>query len=201
MKKISTILFAVLLCLAVIGSYVLHFTGKKTKNAAGGETATFAGVPADGIAYVNIDTIIFKFDMFQDRRNDLLDKQQKAEVELNTKGSRYERDARDFQDKVSKGLVTRATAAEMEQSLMQQQQEFMNLRDQLQASLIEEESVMNRQVIDYITRFLEENKSEYNYSYIFGKSFGSVVLYGDASLDITNRVLDGLNKKYQAEKR
>ncbi|MDR2886404.1 MAG: OmpH family outer membrane protein [Bacteroidales bacterium] len=200
MKKISIILYAVLF-LAVIGSYALHFTGKKTGNAASGESATIAGVPADGIAYVNIDTIIFKFDMFQDRRNDLLDKQQKAEVELNAKGSRYERDARDFQDKVSKGLVTRATAAEMEQALMQQQQEFINLRDQLQASLMEEEQVMNRQVIDYITKFLEENKSNYNYSYVLGKSFGSVVLYGDSSLDVTGMVVEGLNKKYQAEKK
>jgi len=59
---------------------------------------------------------------------------------------------------------------------------------------------MNRQIVDYITSYLEENKSEFNYQYIFGKSFGSVVLYGDSGLDITNRVLDALNKKYQEEK-
>ncbi len=30
------------------------------------------GSPAQGIAYVNIDSVIFKFDMFLDRRNDLM---------------------------------------------------------------------------------------------------------------------------------
>jgi len=49
--------------------------------------------------------------------------------------------------------------------------------------------------------FLEENKTEYNYQFILGKSFGSVVLYSDSSLDITGKVLDALNKKYQSEKK
>ncbi len=89
----------------------------------------------------------------------------------------------------------------MEQALTQQQQELIGLRDKLQSNLMEEEQVMNRQIMDYITRFLQEHKSEYNYQYILGKSFGSVVLYSDASYDITKRVLDELNKKYQAEKK
>jgi Skp family chaperone for outer membrane proteins len=60
---------------------------------------------------------------------------------------------------------------------------------------------MNRQVLEYITKFLEENKSEYNYQYVLGKSFGSVVLYGDNALDITPKVLDAINRKYKAEKK
>jgi len=128
-------------------------------------------------------------------------KQQKAEAELNSKARQYESSARDFQEKVSKGLVTRATAAEMEQSLLQKQQQLVDLRDNLQADLIEEEQVMNRQILEYITSFLEENKSQYNYEYILGKSFGGQVLYGDSSLDITRKVLDAINKKYRAEKK
>ena len=200
MNKLSVVLFAAFF-LAVAGSYVLHFTGKKEvvrhESAAGVST----GVPADGIAYVNIDSIIFNFSMFQDGMNDLMDKQSKAEAELNAKGTRYERDLKDYQEKVSRGLVTRATADQMEQALVQQQQEFVNLRDQLQGDLMEEEQVMNRQVLDYIMKFLEERREEYNYSYVLGKSFGSVVLYSESSFDITANVLDGLNKKYQAEKR
>lgn len=196
MKKISVILYVVLF-LAIAGLYFLHFTGNK-KNS---KPDTVASVPAGGIAYVNIDTIIFKFDMFSDRREDLMEKQKKAEAELTAKGTKYEKGARDFQDKINKGLVTRATAAEMEQSLLQQQQELVNLRDQLQSNLMEEEQVMNRQIIEYITSFLEENKTEYNYQYILGRSFGSVVLYSDSAFDITQKVLDALNLKYRTEKK
>jgi len=199
MKKLSVALFAVLF-LAVVGLYFLHFTSgsKSTSNTS---TGSVAGAPAEGIAYVNIDSVIFKFDMFTDRREELMNKQKSAEAELNSKGTQFEKGARDYQDKVNKGLITRATAAQMEQSLTQQQQELVTLRDQLQSNLMEEEQVMNRQIIEYITKFLEENKADYNYQFILGKSFGSVVLYSDISYDISQKVIDGINKKYQTEKK
>jgi outer membrane protein len=196
MKKLSIALFVVL-SLAIIGLYFLHFTGNKKSNSSEAVTTT----PVGGIAYINIDTVIFKFDMFKDRRTDLLSKQKSAEAELNSKGSQYEKGVRDYQDKVNKGLVTRATAAQIEQTLTQQQQELVTLRDKLQTNLMEEEQVMNRQILEYITTYLEANKSEYNYQFILGKSFGSVVLYSDSALDITQKVLDSINKKYQAEKK
>jgi outer membrane protein len=196
MKKLSIALFVVLF-LAIIGLYFLHFTGNKKNNTS----VVPSAAPVGGIAYINIDTVIFKFDMFTDRRNDLLSKQKSAEAELNSKGSQYEKGVKDYQDKVNKGLVTRATAAQIEQTLTQQQQELVSLRDKLQSNLMEEEQVMNRQILEYITKFLEENKSEYNYQFILGKSFGSVVLYSDNSLDITKKVLDAINTKYKAEKK
>jgi outer membrane protein len=199
MKKLSVILFSVLF-LAIAALYFLHFTAT-CKSKKPNTESVGTGTPAQGIAFINIDSVIYKFDMFYDRRDDLMEKQKKAEAEMNSKGSQYEKGARDYQEKVSKGLVTRAQAAEMEQSLLQQQQDLVTLRDNLQSSLMEEEQVMNRQIIEYITSFLEENKSEYNYQYILGKSFGSVVLYGDSGLDITSKVADAINIKYQAEKK
>jgi outer membrane protein len=199
MKKLSVVLYVVLF-LAVAGLYFLHFSGNK-KTVRSTTTGNIASPTGQGIAYINIDTVILKFDMFFDRRNDLMTKQKSAEAELNSKGSQYEKGAKDYQDKVNKGLITRATAAQMEQSLVQQQQELVSLRDKLQSNLMEEEQVMNRQIMEYITKFLEEHKSEYNYQYILGKSFGSVVLYGDNAQDITQRVLDAINRKYKEEKK
>ena len=198
MKNLSIALFSFLF-LAITVLYIFHFTGKK-KEVVREPAGTHVEVSSEGIAFVNIDSVIMNFDMFFDRREELMEKQRKAETELTSKGSRYERDARDFQEKVTKGLVTRATAAEMEQNLLQQQQDLISLRDELQTNLMEEEQVMNRQVIDYITTYLEQNQSEFNYQYVLGKSFGSVVLYGDKGLDITKRVSDAINSKYRSEK-
>lgn len=199
MKKLSAALFAVLF-LAIAVLFFLHFSGnKKSKTSDSSVISDYTS--ENGIAYVDIDTVVIKFSMYEDRRAELMEKQKNAEAELNSKGTQYERNVKDFQDKVNKGLVTRATASEMEQSLYQQQQELINLRDKLQTDLLEEDQVMNRQILEYITTYLEEHKDEYNYQYIFGKSFGSVVLYGNSAHDITQRVLDGLNAKYQTEKK
>ena len=199
MKNLSAILFAVLF-LAVAVLFFFHFSGNE-KSKTDEQAVISADNTGSGIACVDIDTVVFKFNMYADRREELLEKQRNAETELNLKGTQYEKNVKDYQEKVNKGLVTRATAAEMEQSLYQQQQELINLRDKLQTDLLEEDQVMNRQILEYITTYLEEHKEEYNYQYILGKSFGSVVLYGNSAHDITQRVLDGLNAKYQTEKK
>jgi outer membrane protein len=198
MKKLSIALFAVLF-VAVACLFFLHFTGNKDGKSA--KESNQNEVQSQGIAFVNIDSVIFKFDMFFDRRADLMEKQKKAEAEYNSKENLLKKNAADAQEKVNKGLVTRAQASEMEQALYQQQQELLALQQKLQSDLAEEEQVMNRQIVDYITSYLEENKSQYNYQFILGKSFGSPVLYGDSGLDITQKVLEALNLKYKQEKK
>jgi outer membrane protein len=196
MKNLSLVLNVVLfVALGVL--YFLHFSGNKKSS----EPVNTGVTSAQGIAYINIDSVIFNFEKFTDMRADLDTKKKSAEAELNSKGGQYEKGAKDYQDKVNKGLVTRATAAQMEQALLQQQQDLVSLRDNLQQNLMEEEQVMNRQILEYITTFLDENKNVYNCQYILGKSFGSVVLYGDAALDITKKVTDAINLKYKAEKK
>jgi outer membrane protein len=199
MKKLSLILNVVIL-LAVIVLFVLHFTGKDSVTVNNEQTPVENLGPAKGIAFVEIDTILMNFDLYSDLSDELLTKQENAEAELTAKGRNYESGALDYQDKVNKGLVTRATAAQMEQSLLQEQQNLVNLRDQLQYELMEEEQVMNRRVLEYVYVYLEEYTLEHNYDYILGKTFGSPVMYSNNTFDITSQVLEGLNKKYQAEK-
>lgn len=151
------------------------------------------------IAYVEIDTIILNFDMYFDLRDELMSKQQSSENELNTKGRQYESGARDYEDKVRKGLVTRATAAQMEQELLQQQQDLLNLRNELESQLMEEEQVMNRKILNYIYDYLEEFSLDHDYDYILAKSFGSPLMYADDALDITDEVLKGVNYKYNKD--
>jgi outer membrane protein len=199
MKKLTVILFVVLF-LAVAVLYFFQFKGNNKANKIN-VSGTINEMPGQGIVYVNIDSVIFNFKMFTDRKNDLMSKQKNAEAELNSKSALYQNGVKDYQDKVNKGLVTRATAADMEQGLLQQQQELVNLRDKLQSNLVEEEQVMNRQILDYITKFIEDNKTQYNYQFILGKSFGGPVLYSNSSLEITQQLLTALNKKYQTEKK
>jgi len=199
MKKLSVILFVVLFA-AVAVLFYLHFksTGKGRQVTASG---TANEMPGQGIVYVNIDSVIFSFDMFTDRRDEVMIKQKNAEAELNSKGTLYEKGVKDYQEKMNKGLVTRAVGEQMAQALGQQQQDLIALRDKLQSTLVEEEQVMNRQILDYITSFIEANKTKYDYQFVLGKSFGGPILYSNSSLDLTSQLLTDLNIKYQSEKK
>ncbi|HUS87199.1 MAG TPA: OmpH family outer membrane protein [Bacteroidales bacterium] len=199
MKKLPLIL-SIISLLAVVALFVLNFTVNDDKDSLGSSTEN-QNFASGGISYVNVDSIIFNFEMYFDLRDVLMVKQKDSETQLNAMGRQYETGARDYEDKVRKGLVTRATAAEMEQGLLQQQQELVNLRDQLQMELMEEEQVMNRRVLEYIYQYLEEYTEEKGFDYILGKSFGGPVMYSKPGLDITSDVLTGINNKYLAEKK
>jgi outer membrane protein len=198
MKNLSLILNGILI-VAVGVLFFLHFTsGPKTKNS--GKTDSTRAITGVSIVYINIDTLLNNYEYFADLQDEILDKQSELEAQLNSRTRNYERNAQSYQDKVNKGLVTRREAAELEQSLYQEQQEILQLRDQLALELQEEEQVRNRRLIDNIMVFLKEYNKDYNYQYIFSNSFGSNILYAGDSLDITYSVLEGINKQYREQK-
>ncbi|MEA1887861.1 MAG: OmpH family outer membrane protein [Bacteroidota bacterium] len=198
MKKLPLIL-GIVAILGVIFLLMWQFFYVDKKETTEAQQVEQKMTPTN-IAYVEIDSIILNFDMYFDLRDELMQKQQSSEAELNTKGKQYQSGARDYEEKVRKGLVTRATAAQMEQELLQQQQDLMNLRNELENQLMEEEQVMNRKILNYIYDFLEEFSADNYYDYILAKRFGSPVMYANDSLDITKEVLRGVNYKYREEK-
>ncbi len=182
--------------LVVAGILVTGGCNKAGTTAAEGKSEGLKG----GIAFVELDTIIAKFDMATDKSTELEEKTKNSEAELTAKSQAFDRDVRDYQNKAQKGLITRATAAEMEQTLAQQQQTLIALRDQMAYNLNEEGVVAQRQVLEYINMYLVEFNAEHGYQYILAKQFPGPILFSDSTLDITAEVVAGLNAKYNAEK-
>lgn len=201
MKRVNLIINIVLV-IAVGALFVLYFTGKKksspvpTEEKLVGNNNTGKG----GMAYINIDTLMNNMDMFFDVRNKLVDKQKSSEAELNSRSKDFEKEATGFQEKVQKGLITRSRAQEIEQELYLEQQNLINLKDKLSMELAEEEQVMNRQLIYYITDYLKEFNKEKNYQFIISNSLAGPLLYASDKQDITNDVVEGINAKYAKER-
>jgi outer membrane protein len=187
-----------LIITAVSIAAMVATAGCGPKQADTVETST--PVQGNGIAYVELDTVIAYFDMATDKGAELDEKTKSSEAELTAKSQAFDRDVRDYQNKAQKGLITRATAAEMEQTLAQQQQNLLALRDQMAQNLNEESVVAQRQVLEYINQFLLEYNKDHGYQYILAKQFPGPILYSDSSMDITADVIAGLNEKYKAEK-
>lgn len=200
MKKLSLWLNVVLI-IAVAGIYFLHFTGNKTTKHEVSEDGVEQEIDRDyAIAYVNIDTLVINYNLFIDRNEELTQKRNESEAELQIQSKSFEKEVRDFQDKVGKGLITRTKAQQLQQELAQKEQQLYAMRDNLAMQLSEEEQVMYRQVLSEVMDYLKEYNKEYNYKYIFSNSFGGQLLYTDISLNITNDVLIGLNETYVKDK-
>lgn len=172
-------------------------TVAENTETAGTELAEKA-TPA--VAYVQIDSLMLDYKLAEELRNTFQAKANKADRDFNAKYQKFEKDMMDAQDKIQKGLVTRATAEQMQQQLMQQQQELMETRDRMMAELAEEEQVMNNRIYFTVTDYLKEYNADYKYAMIISTtSAGGPVLHADPALDITKEVLVELNKRYEAE--
>ncbi len=193
----SSVVKNTLIAVVIAVTGVVAFTGCGKNKAASEDNKQAAD---KGIAYVELDSVIAHFDMATDKTTELQEKTKNKEAELTAKSQAFDRDVKDYQNKAQKGLITRATAAEMEQTLAQQQQNLIALRDEMAYNLNEEGTVAQRQVLEYINQYLAEFNADHKYQYILAKQFPGPILYSDTTLDITAAVITGLNTKYNAEK-
>jgi outer membrane protein len=174
------------------------------KNASTGAPEPLAdgqAVAGEGIVYVNIDSLVRGYDMYFDLQKEFEAKAKKKDADFTARMKKFESDARDFQDKVEKGLVTRSQAQQLQEGLAKREQELLQLRQELQGELQEEESVMLRQIQNNIQTYVNEYNQTKRYSLILSTSGSTVVLYGNPTLNITSEVLSGLNETYVKAKK
>ena len=194
LKLILTVAVAAIIC-------ACNATGNTTAQAAG---TTEAGVTAaqGSIVYIQLDSLINQYDMFNDLRSELENKAQAIQDDLTKKGRSFESAAKDFQTKIEKGLLTRSQAEEQQQRLAERQQNLQNLSQQKQYELAEEEAVMSRRVMDAVQTFLAKYNQEKGYAMIITTSAATnTVIVGNPALDITQDVLTGLNNEYIKSKK
>ena len=196
MKKANLILNIVLI-LAVAALYILHFTGagkQSSSQASGSESVT--AVKGD-IVYINLDTLVNQYDMYNDLRSELQGKVSAIENDINKQGRALENDIKSFQEKMQKGLLTRSQAESMNNDLAQRDQELRNLTQQKQMEMAEEESVMYNKVMDAITTYVENYNKDKQYSLILTTTAATTtVINGNSGLNITEEIVNGLNAEY-----
>ncbi len=190
-----------LIIIAACASVVMAGCKGGGKAASGnGADSTQLRTPSGQVAYVNMDSLVSHYDMYHDLRADFEAKAKKVDNDLTSKGRSFENAVADFQNKVQKGLVTTATAQGMQADLEKRQQTLMQQRDRAMAEIAEEEQVLLNQIHYSIVEFLGEFNADYRYGVILSTSTAGPILNADPLLDITSLVVEGLNKKYSAEK-
>lgn len=162
-----------------------------------GETTT-AEVTND-VVYVNADTLLANYDLFKDVKTRLEGKAKKAEADLKSKATAFEREVGQYQQS-AQGMSNEQRAV-TEQRLARRQQEIANLNQSESNRLMSEESEEQKKIYDKVEAYLKDYSKEKGYKMVLSYSRGnSAILFGDASLDITQDVLKGLNEAYAKEK-
>ena len=196
MKNTSLILSVIsLVAVVVFGILFLTKDGSSKTEASAEEGSAVAAAKGD-IVYIDLDRILMEYDMANDLRSVVETKVQNIQAEVNRRGQKLENDVKSFQEKLDKGLMTRSVAEVQSQKLQQDELDFNNYAAQKQQEINEEQVVMMNQLGDAIQTFLNKYNEEKQYVMIRTNSGGAPVITANASLDITDDVLAGLNDEY-----
>ena len=200
MKKLPLILSIVALA-GVIALAVLTLTKGSTKKAE--PAATEANANKGAIVYFNMDRVVAEYDLANDLRSVVETKVNSISQEVTRRQNKLQKDASSFQDKVNKGLLTQSTAQAQYQKLQEQDASFQNYAAEKQQEIAEEQQVMLNQIFDAIKTFVDEYNETMGYAMILvsqGDILPAPVVTGEASLDITDALIEGLNAAYVKEK-
>ncbi|RRD60005.1 OmpH family outer membrane protein [Tannerella forsythia] len=191
-----------ILAIAVIILFVMYFSGKKSGTPALSTTTEsgeqIAGFP---VAYINVDSLLLKYNFSIDLNEQILKKQENARANYTQKARSLQSEAEEFQYKLQNGaFATRERAEQEQQRLMKKQQELQELDSRLTQELMEQTQAMNEQLRDTVVHYLKQYNQDKGYQIIFSNTAGSPIFLADDAYNITNEIVEYLNKRYSGAK-
>ena len=195
MKKTSFILNG-LMALA----FGLMFAQCAGNNNASTTSAPVAGATGSSnmkIAFVEIDSLLTKYNFWNDLSEQMLKKEENSRTTLNEKGKKLEAEVREFERKIqNNGYASRERAEQEQARLMKQQQELQELQQKLANDLAAENQKNSLELRDSINSFLNEYNKTKGYDLIISNTAFDNLLFGNPAYNITNEIVEGLNARY-----
>lgn len=194
MKKMRNLIMglAALSCIVMFAQCAGNQNGQTTEG-----TATPSVVSDMKVAYVEIDTLLSKYNFCIDLNEAMVKKSENVRLQLNQKAQDLQKQQQEFQTKYQNNAFLSAERAQQEYDrITKLSDDLQKLSDKLQSELAAESEKNNIQLSDSIKNFLKEYNKTKGFTLIISNTGMDNLLYADKALDITQEVLDGLNARY-----
>lgn len=153
------------------------------------------------IAYVEVDSLMTQYDFAKDYSVTLEKKSNNARNTLTQKGNALQAAVNNFQQKINNnGSQSREQAAGVQAAIERQQRDLQELQARLENELASETSKFNVALRDSLQNFLKAYNKDKQFDLILSKA-GDNILMANKKYDITNDVINGLNKRYKPAKK
>lgn len=150
------------------------------------------------IAFVEIDSIMTQYKFCKEYSSQLEKKSERMKATLTQRGMALQKAAQEFQQKAQQNAYTQETGRAAQEALEKQQASLQQLQEKLQNELATETNKYNQALRDSVVRFLADYNKTHGYSIILSKA-GDNILLAEQSMDITEEVITGLNKRYKTK--
>lgn len=195
-KKLMTMgLMVASVALTACGNKAQDKQKDSADTAKGGTTEATACTGAR-IAYVEIDTLLNRYQLCIDQKEILETEAKNADNTLTQKQKALQQHMAAFQQKLQNNSITSQEEYDKNQATLQREDaQLQDLTMRLQNGLMEQEMKFTQERTDSVQNFLADYNRAKKFDLILPKS-GTSILLANPALDITNDVVQGLNKRY-----
>jgi len=202
------VLWNVVLTVAVIMAFMARnsSTAEATATTASEEPAPVVRAPRDTsglqlgrIAFFFMDSVRTGFELVAEQSERFRSEGRRLEGNL----EREMRKAQERYEQLMSKDHTYSTQSELQQDQAELQdlmRRIEELQERSQRQLARMEAEMLGNISEDIVTYLEEYNSEAGFDYIFSVEPGGQVWVGNPGLDITNDIVDGLNRRHRERK-
>lgn len=160
------------------------------------------GLSGMKIAYVEIDTLLAKYNFCIDLNEAMVKKSENIRLTLNQKAKDLDKQKQEFQTKVqNNAYLTQERAQQEYNRIAKLEQDLQTLSNDLQSELMAENEKNSLQLRDSINTFLKEYNKTRGYNMIFSNTGFDNLLYADNAYNITKEIVEGLNARYSSPKK
>ncbi len=164
------------------------------------------------IVYINIDTLLSRYNLYVDKKTDLEAQSKVAEKSLAGKLEAFRRRAATFQQEIAEIQQKANTIAPVElkrieerygrqqQDLLREEESLMKQRDNAAMDLDKQLQITQKDLQSKIDDFLSKVAEEKGYDLVLMKGSTGSVMYGRKTIDITEDTVKRLNDEYAASK-
>ena len=170
---------------------------KNSDNSSAGLGAT----TADGkrIVFVNSDSLLTNYQFYKDAQKEFENKGYRLQVDLGKREQALQAELQAIQQRAAAMTQAQLQAADM--TLKKKGAELQQYSQQKQAELGQEQAKKNEELYNNIRDYVAKVNKENKYEFVLGYSkVGGGILFADPSVDVTKKLVDGLNKEYAAKK-
>ena len=194
--KNGLLIWNAILTLAVAFLGYQHF---KHHASSGTEGNTSAASKGKKIVYVQADSLLKNYEYYKDFQKEFESKGFQLENDLANKGRTFQNKVAFFQQRAQQGALSQDQAQSAQAQLGKEEQEITKYRDDQLRKLDEERLKKTEEFYGNIFEYIKKYNKENGYEFVLGYSKGGGILFANADLDVTKKIVEGLNNDYKAK--
>lgn len=149
------------------------------------------------IAYVRSHELVERYSGTIEARTSFEKKKSSMLANVDSLKIDFERNRNQYMMDMGKMSVSSRT--DQEKVLGQRQDQIIQYSEVIDQKILEEDEKMMQEVLNQINSFIEEYAIEEGYTLVLGTTLSGSLLYGEKSMDITEELIENLNKKYSGK--